>query len=322
MNDVNFTKIIIPTTPHPDVIIGIFFLKKFGTVKYPGIEYATVETMQHLPEGESPQELEQKGILALDVGHGKFDHHDKNTHLSYLIAKDLGVAEDTSLSKLLLYSERDDKFGLGTISQDSLDKAFGLSGLVAALNKNTSDPEKVIATVFPLIEAHYLEEKKRTQDLPVEFEKKLKEGKAEVFNLKQGSKKLKAVVIESDDASFPGWLRSIHGLKADIVCQRRSLGFTNIITKPLKKVDLRWVAAYLRDEEFKLKNKKAGPEETKTNIPISKLMSPGTIAEVPEWYYDRATNSVLNGGVNPKGIQSTQISLKRIREIIEEAIQR
>lgn len=322
MNIFNFTKIIIPTTPHPDVIIGIFFLKKFGTVKYPGIENSSVETMQHLPDGETADSLEEKGVLALDVGHGKFDHHDKNTHLSYLIAKDLGIAEDSSLLKLLLYSERDDKFGLGTISTDSLDKAFGLSGLVAALNKSTSDPEKVIAVVFPLIEAHYLEEKKRTQDLPAEFEKKLKEGKAEVFNLKQGSKKLKAVVIESDDASFPGWLRSIHGLKADIVCQRRGLGFTNIITKPLKKVDLRWVAACLRDEESKLKNKKAGLEETKTNIPIPKLMTPGTIAEVPEWYYDRATNSVLNGGVNPKGIQPTQISLKRIREIIEEAIQR
>jgi len=47
----------------------------------------------------------------------------------------LGVSDDKALSKILIYGERDDKFGLGTISTDPIDKAFGLSGLTVALNK-------------------------------------------------------------------------------------------------------------------------------------------------------------------------------------------
>lgn len=322
MENLNFNKIIIPTTPHPDVIIGVFLLKKFGNEKYQGIQDASIEILQHLPEGETGESLEKKGILALDIGNSKFDHHGKNTHLSQLIAEDLEIAEEKALIKLLSYAQRDDKYGLGTISTDALDKAFGLSGLVAALNKTLQNHERVIEIVLPLLEAHYAEEVKRTKDLPMEFESKLKEGKAEVFEVRQGHKKLKVVIIESDNISLPGWLKSAGGLKTDIVCQRKSGGFTNIITKQLKKIDLRWLAAYLRDEEYKLKNNFNRLSGLNSNIPVTKLMTPGNVEEVPEWYYDRATNSILNGGANPKGIQPTKISLKRIKEIIQEAIER
>jgi len=313
--DLKFTKIIIPTTPHADVIAGIFLLKKFGNEKYPDIINASIEILQQLPGGETSDSLEKKGIIVLDVGKGKFDHHGKDSNLSQLIADDLGILKEGALVKLLSYAERDDKYGLGTISTDQIDKAFGLSGLITALNKGMMNPEKVISIIFPLLEAHYNEERKRVYDLPIEFKKRLQDGKAEIFEVKQAKKKLKVAIIESDDVSMPGWLKSSIGIKADIVCQRKTDGFTNIITNQLKKVDLRWLVAYLRDEEFKLKNKGK-------NILINRLMTPGKVEEVPEWYYDRATNSILNGGANPKGIPSTAIPLKRIKEIIEEAIPR
>jgi len=308
-----YKKIIIPTRPHPDVIVGIFLLIKFGAEKYPGIKDASIDVWQELPAGDTNLSLEQKGVLLLDLGGGKFDHHKTGKNLAQLVAEDLGILGQASIAKILAYAERDDKHGLGTVSADSLDKAFGLSGLVASLNKTEENPEKVVKIVLPLLEAHFIEEKRRTQELPQEFENKLKDGKAEVFEVKQEKKNLKVVVLESDNLSMAGWLKSAGGLKADVVCQKNSSGFTNILTKPLKMVDLRWTAAYLRKAEADLRGRKL-------TCSTFDLMNPGKIEEIPEWYYDRATNSVLNGGASPKGILPTAIPLETVTDILKEAL--
>lgn len=308
-----YKKIIIPTTPHPDVITGIFLLKKFGNEKYPGINDAAIEIWQEFPAQENSLSMERKGILLLDLGGGKFDHHKMGKNLSQLVADDLEISQEPALAKLLAYSERDDKYGLGTISTDPIDKAFGLSGLISSLNKTVENPEKIIEIIFPLLGAHCLEEKKRTSELPKEFEEKLREERAEVFEVKQQGKKLKVVALESDNISMAGWLRSSIGLKADVVCQKKSSGYVNILTKQLKKVDIRWLIAYLRNEELQLR---------KRNLEYSTfdLMKPGKISGIPEWYYDRATNSILNGGASPKGISPTIISFERIKVILKEAL--
>lgn len=309
-----YQKIILPTRPQPDTILGIFLLKNFGREKYPGTEKAKIEIWQELPKNETSGSLEKKGVLVLDLGGGKFDHHQKGRTLSQLVAEDLEILNDSALQKLLTYGERDDKYGLGTISSDPIDKAFGLSGLIASLNRTfTKNPEKVIETILPLIEAHYLEERKRVEELPREFEEKLKTGQVDVFEVKQGNKKLKVVVLESDNLSMAGWLRSSEGMKADVVCQKVSSGYVNILTKPLKRVDLRWLAAYIRNEEAKLRGRRL-------RYLTFDLMQPGKIPEVPEWYYDRATNSMLNGGPNPKGILPTAIPFLKIKEILKEAL--
>ena len=309
----NYNKIIIPTRPHPDVIVGIFLLIKLGAEKYPGIKDASIETWQELPPGETNASLENKGVLLLDLGGGKFDHHNTGKNMAQLVAEDLGVSKDPSVAKLLAYAERDDKHGLGTVSTDPLDKAFGLSGLVASLNKTIEGPEKIVKIVLPLLEAHFHEEKRRTQELPEEFEKKMKEGKALVFEVKQAKKNLKVVILESDNLSMPGWLKSAGGMKADVVCQRNKAGFTNIITKPLKMVDLRWPAAYVRKAEAELRDRRL-------KCSTFDLMKDGKIAEIPEWYYDRATNSVLNGGASPRGILPTAIPLETMTSILKEAL--
>src|SRR4030042_251455 len=186
-----YTKIIIPTRPHPDVIVGIFLLIKFGSEKYPGIKDASIDIWQELPAGDTILSLKEKGVLLLDLGEGKFDHHKTGKNLSQLIAEDLGASSEPALKKILTYAERDDKHGLGTVSNDPLDKAFGLSGLISALNKTEDNPEKIVKIILPLLEAHFTEENRRTQELPREFEKKIEEGDAEVFEVKQGKKVLK-----------------------------------------------------------------------------------------------------------------------------------
>ena len=309
-----YQKIIIPTILQPDTILAIFLLKKFGKEKYPGIEKAVIEIRSELPQGETEDSLKKKGYLLIDIGGGEFDHHFKKKTAAQLAAEDLNLVEDPALTKLLTFAERADKYGLGTISTDQIDKAFGLAGLISSLNKTLPDnPQKVFDLISPLIHAHYLEERKRHKELPEEFEYKLKEKKAEIFFVKQKGKKLKVVAIESDNPSIVGWLRSSIGERADVVLQRASSGHTNIITRPLKRVDLRFVAAFLRQEEINVQNR--GIE-----LPPLELIKPGKLAEIPEWYYDLATNSILNGGINPKGTPPTSIPFERTKEILKEGL--
>ena len=311
---ISYKKIIIPTNLHPDTIIAIFILKDFGKEAYPGIAEAEIEILNTIPENETSESLSEKGFFLIDIGGSNFDHHSKNKTASQLIAEDLKIENDPALSKLLTLAERDDKYGLGTISTDSIDKAFGLAGLISNLNKNfPSDPQKIIDLTLPIIRAHYLEERRRYKDLPEEFEQKLKDKKAEVFVVKQKDKKIKVVAIESDNPSIIGWLRASIGEKADVVLQKNSSGNVNIITKPLKRVDLRLVAAFLRQEEININNREI-------KIPPLEIIKPGRIQGAPEWYYDLATNSVLNGGINPKGTPPTSIPFERIKEIVKDGL--
>ena len=311
----NYTKILIPTQPHADTVVAIFLLKSFGTEKYSGIENASVETSPQAPEGESADSLMQKGIFPLDLEGGQFDHHGSDTTASELVAKDLGIADSPALTKLLAYAERDDKYGAGTLSQDPIDKAFGLSGLIFMLNRaHPEDPNETVDAVFPLLHAYYLEEYRRTEDLPREFEEKLQNGKAEQVEVRHKRQKTKIVFIESDSHSIVGWLRASSGAKADVVVQHTSAGYVNILTRQFKRIDLRLVTSLIREEELRARGESR-------QIPVNVLTNPGRIQEVPDWYYDRATNSILNGSVNPKGVSPTKIPFEALKKLVTRGLE-
>lgn len=311
---VKYKKIIVPTSLHADTIVGIFLLKNFGKEKYPEIDKAGVEIWNTLPNGESSENLFQNGYFILDIGGGKFDHHSQNKVLSQVIAEDLGIKNNPVLSKLLTYAERDDKYGKGTVSSDSIDRAFGLSGLIVNVNKSfPNNPQKVIEIILPLIKAHYKEEYRRLIELPEEFKQLQKGERIEVFEMKQKKKKIKVVIVRSDSLSLPGWLRSSLGLKADVVTQILSTGYINILTRPLKRVDLRILAALLRMEEIKRK-------EDSLKLNFYELIKRGRISEVPEWYFDFSTNSILNGGISSEENPPTKISHKEIKAILERGL--
>lgn len=310
-----YNKIVLPARPQPDTIVGIFLLRTFGKEKYPGIENAKVEILADLPQGKTETDFEKEGVLLIDIGKGKFDHHAQGGTASKLIAQDLEISDSPALAKLLAYAERDDKYGMGTVSQDPLDKAFGLSGLAAALNKSIpQSPNEVIDYIIPLLVAHYLEEKKRAEELPQEYKQRLADNRAGEVEIKHKGKKIKVVAIESSEPSMAGWLRSSQGAKADIVIQRMDSGCVNIMTKQMKRIDLRGVATLIRKEELAARNSSAV-------LAPYQLTQPGRIPQVPEWYYDRATNSLLNGGLNPKGIEATKIPFKKIQQLVLQGLQ-
>jgi len=309
----SITKIILPTRIQPDTLIAIFLLKTLGGYLFTNIDKSEIACWSLMPEGETPDTLRQKGVLLLDLGGGAFDHHGKTppTTSSDLIAEYLGMKELPALSKLLEYARRDDLYGKGTISNDPLDRAFGLSGLMAALNKNYKDtPGKIVDILLPLIEAHYQEEHRRTEELPREFKEKEAGGAVIMFQVNQKNKSLKVVMIESSNPSMPGYLRSQGGGAYDVVAQTLPSGHTNILTRPVKKVDLRSLVAMIRNSEFLLLKKPYDSD-------MHKLAQSGRLEELPQWYYDPATNSLLNGGVNPQHVEATKIQKAQLHKILE-----
>ncbi len=312
-NSVGFNTIILPTRPQPDTLVAIFLLKKFGEEVFPGISKAKVDFWQVLPGNENEQSLISKGIVVIDLGGGKFDHHNTSVKVtaSRLIAEHLGIMDDPAIVKLLAYAERDDFYGKGCISEDPIDRAFSLSGLIAALNKSfISDPGYVIEAVMPLLDAHLSEENRRTKEIPEEFEAKSKAGLVQTLEVKQRGKKLSIVVIDSDNGSMSGYLRSLNGGKHDVVAQWLSSGHLNILTRPAKHVDLRALVAMMRIEE-------AAASGGELELTKQILTSPGRVNEIPEWYYDPATNSLQNGGINPKEIKPTKIPKEDLRRVLE-----
>jgi hypothetical protein len=184
-----------------------------------------------------------------------------------------------------------------------------LSGLITVLNKaHGQNHMKIVEAVLPLFEAYYIEENRRTKEMPQEVQEKLASGKADSFMVKQRDKKLKVIIIESDSPSLTGYLRSQMGGAYDVVAQWSSSGHLNIMTRPAKKVDLRSTAALIRAEEL---------QEKGSTRPIDELAQTGKIPEIPEWYYDNKTNSLQNGAMARKDVPPTKIEKIALRKLLE-----
>ncbi len=304
-----------------DTCVALYILARFGKEAFPGIDVAPVLFWSSLPEGKTPDQLlEQEHVLTIDLGGGLFDHHIANTTsgkredcASTLIAKYLGIDQNPALKKVLAWAKRDDLEGKGTISDDPLDRAFGLSGLMMNLNRAfPDDPKRTLDYILPLIHFHVLEEVKRSEELPLEWQTLLDTGKAVQFDLKQGNADLKCAYLETDNIALAGFLRAAK--RMDLVVQRRaSSGHTNIITRQLRSIDLRPVVEALRKEEAKRKD---------TGIKFDRVLfqSAGRVDGLDEWFYDDAANTIQNGGVNPGTTPATRMSGEEVLEIVKRVI--
>ncbi len=312
------TKWKIVTLPRVqvDALIACFLLVRFGEERFPGIKDAEYLFWINIPEGKTPAELENEGYILLDMGGGKFDHHasvdgKREKCMSHIVAEYLGIHKNQSIRKLLEYARRDDLLGKGTISNDPIDRAFGLSGLVSSMNRALpDDQESIIKAVMPLFIAHYVEEKKRSEDLPREYEEKLKTGKAHEVVVPAARGPIKMVMIETDEIAMAGYLRAQRSV--DLVVQKMSSRHVNIITQQKKMLDLSQIAAFLRMAEAEEKG-------VVLSVDGKDLGIAGRIEGVDEWYFDTRARTIQNGGVRPQWTNPTRLSFTTIGEIIKQA---
>lgn len=306
-------KIYIPGRIQVDTSIAIFLLSKFGQKKFPGIQTASIEIVPVLAEGKSEEDFLKEGIFLLDVGKGQFDHHGMDTQMtcSSLVAENLGIVDNKAIAKLLTMADRDDVYGKGIISNDIVDKALGLPGLIVSINRQfNNEPNKVNKIIAPLLEAHYEDEHHTEEELPKEIEQRKEENNFFEAEVKYRGRPILVCMTISNDSTMPSFLRSKRGGNFDVVALWRDSGHINIITKQYQKIDMRSLVALVRKSETMLH---------KVDIQdMQHLSSPQRINEVPNWYYDTATNSLQNGGISPtKNIEPTRINKESMWEILK-----
>ncbi|MDB5190100.1 MAG: hypothetical protein JWN49_426 [Parcubacteria group bacterium] len=305
----NIERIFLPTRPQPDTIVAIFLLREYGTERFPGVDTAHIEIKHSLNEGDTFDSLLEKGTLALDVGGGLFDHHGKNKTATELVADALGIRKNPELTQLIGYAVRDDTQGKGTISKDPLDRAFGLSGIIASLNKMyTDDPHAIVSFILPLLKAHHFVACEHTVGLPNDIERKEKEGKYTESVVKQAGKDIKISFVMSDKPSMPGYLRSQAGRLADVVVQRsEDTNHYAILTKQHKNVNLSKAMALIRLREAELKG---------IELDYGQIEAVRSLEQIPYWYYDPATNSLLNGGPHNRTVEESHIPWEELQKIV------
>jgi len=300
MND-SITSIVLPTRPQPDTIVAIFLLRTFGSEQYDGVTTATVTV--------DPKASDAPGKLLIDVGGGAFDHHQTDYCATELVAQKLGQDNNPAVRQLIAYARRDDVEGKGTISKDPIDRTFGLSNFIACLNKlHTKNPELVVTAVLPLLEAHYHAANEHYVQLPKLIEELKQTGLFRSETVHQPQRNTKIAFVTTDHVGLAGYLRSNLGGNYRIIVQRRASGHVNILTKQNPKIDLSKIIALIRLQEANVQNLEIKDEST--------LYQEGSHGAIPNWYYDPATNSLLNGGVTPDSIEPTQIDWAALQAII------
>lgn len=153
-------KFVLHLYPDLDALGALWLMKRFGEKKFPNASLAPVEFWP-IQKGKG-SELEKQGIIALDFGRGRFDHHDlkdgeENFCATVLVVRELEIEDYPPLTKFLEFIQRKDVKGEGVKSKDTLDQCFHLVSIADGLNRRyANNPEKVQEIVFEIFDAYYL----------------------------------------------------------------------------------------------------------------------------------------------------------------------
>ncbi|MBM3313311.1 hypothetical protein FJY70_01805, partial [candidate division WOR-3 bacterium] len=192
-----FTRILTHERPHLDEIAAIWLLRRFGDSRFPGVSQAEVSftTVWKLAEsGLSADEYERNGVLLLGVGGGRFDEHPTleqgrkaDDCATTLVARELGVNDDPTLTKILRFVYAADVLGNSS--------PFDVSYMVKLLHSQyPSEPQRVMDWALFAIEARYQEQVRFFTVVKPEFD-----AKAKVEEVQVGQRRLRMVTIESDE---------------------------------------------------------------------------------------------------------------------------
>lgn len=301
-----FKKIITHERPHLDEVAAMWLLQKFGEVMFPGISTAEVIFWSNgggTPDGRTAEEYEQEGTLLLGIGRGRFDEHPNNGEskdgecAATLVAKALGVDNDLALEKILKFVVNNDLSGSG--------HPFDIASLSQLFFAQLENPKKIIEWMIKGLEAKYQEQ--------LQFWTLTKDAFEKIAEVEEVSgprgQALKMVTVVSDDELMSKFARAANGGGAAIVIQRQNSGNTQIHINNSLGLKLYDIAQAIRLAEQQAKGLIV------TNNWVA-LAGEGTVEGAEEWYYQHATQALLNGSLSAKNVPPTHLSLRQIKDIV------
>lgn len=303
-----FKRILTHERPHLDEIVAIWLLRRFGEQRFPGIGTAAVEftSIRKLAEtGRKPEDYEAEGTLLLGIGGGRFDEHPTMDEVrktgdcaTTLVAKELGVSDDASLTKILRFVRAADIDGNAS--------PFDISYVVKLLHaRYPEEPQRVIEWALVAIEAKYQEQLRFFTVVKPEFD-----AKARVEEIEVGKKRLRVVTVDSDEDGIHKYARSEFGARAAIVIQRRSSGNVAVFGSKQAGVDLQEAVKLIRLAEREAKGLESGVDD-------ERLLAEGYAPGAEEWFYHRQGQMLLNGSLTQADVPPTRLSLDRITELVK-----
>lgn len=303
-----FHTIVTHANPHLhfDETLTIWLLRKFGEKVFLGISTAEIKswgTGGKSPDGRSAQEYEQEGVLLIGIGNGRFDEHPsvngkRKEHecAATLVAKALGLRDEPALQEIF-------EFVLSSDGKTS-GHPFDIANIAKASYQETSSPEEIMDWVMKGIEIKYQEQLRFFDAVRREFEKK-----AKIEEIQGPKGMLTMVSIVSDNSQMNKFARSVHGVKADMVIQKRSSGNVQIFTNARSGLVLYDIAQMLRLTEQELK----GEIRTKD---WKMLAAEGKVEGAEEWFFQTAGQMLLNGSLTATQVPATKIPFDKIKEIV------
>ncbi|MFK7969547.1 MAG: hypothetical protein AB8F95_04225 [Bacteroidia bacterium] len=140
-----FHTLLTHESPDLDSILSVHLMRRFGEERYEGVSTADIQfaSANALPDGKTADELEQEGILCLDIGGGRFDTHPNsesdNKHkrdrsAADLVAEDLGVIYDENWAALVEYARLQDTTGHSLHSKDFVHHLTSLHTILLGLD--------------------------------------------------------------------------------------------------------------------------------------------------------------------------------------------
>lgn len=154
METVPINTIITHVNPDLDGMLSILLLRKYGESLFPGVSSARIDFIDatDLPYGMAPSQLEKKGMLAVDIGGGRFDSHPVKNGVAMkadraaadLVAEKLGLIHDEKWKSFIEYTRLHDTIAHGLYSSEPLHHIFSLNSALEGITLRHEDDSGTI----------------------------------------------------------------------------------------------------------------------------------------------------------------------------------
>ncbi len=385
------TTLIVHTKFHLDEAMALFLLTNFGEKFFPGVSKARVRFTQGLQKQADDTPFDQRKMLPLGCGGGRFDEHRgeserlPNECATTLVAKYLGVHEDPCLKRIIAEVLRcDTKAGVKSTELAEIIKmatrrltenepvlTWGMKVLHALhshlfLNSDRVTGEKTLEVLFKdlvgknrfpnekarlymeklvresmerkddsIMELSFLTECLYRTDKDgdavdfvrfaldhmyndqLEFQKAVAECmKGEWFSFsalcnrkgrRERTMQLKGLIIKTDSPLVQRAARTQEAGGASVVIiQKTSGNNVSVFVDASKGINLTAFTRMVRWTEL--------PKDEKESVSWENLGNAGVLPQVPNWYFFKKGQMLLNGSLSHTTVQPTSIHQDLLKE--------
>lgn len=296
----HITRILLPEAS-ADAVVAAFIARQYGSKLYSGIGSAAIDMATGELADLDFDALVNQGILGLK----NMPMSGSGTGLLTLrLADVLTLHRLPELQKIFKWIEfgPDDE----SLEKHEIVQLMELSELLEELQAGNQPLNAVIEQAFPLLQAHVDQQRRMFYDLPDEWAKIQQQGKGETAQMKNGEEPISVVSVVSDSLDMAEFLFQYKKTKADVVVQQFSDGGINVYTNPASQIDALNVARVLRAEE-------ARRQERDLSENLGFFFNVEGVADlVPEWFYDQASQALLNHSTDTLTLPPTILPLNEV----------